>query len=78
MQLVNPAAESYADRFSSEEDPLCSELAAYTLTTRPDHAHMLSGAMQGKMLEMVSWMIRPLRILEIGTFTGYSALYLAL
>jgi predicted O-methyltransferase YrrM len=38
---------------------------------------MLSGHLQGKLLEMVSCMIRPGRILEIGTFTGYSALCLA-
>lgn len=38
---------------------------------------MLSGHLQGKLLEMVSCMIRPRRILEIGTFTGYSALCLA-
>ena len=38
---------------------------------------MLSGHLQGKLLEMISWMIRPRRILEIGTFTGYSALCLA-
>ena len=34
---------------------------------------MLSGHLQGKVLEMISCMIRPRRILEIGTFTGYSA-----
>ena len=38
---------------------------------------MLSGHLQGKVLEMISCMIRPKRILEIGTFTGYSALCLA-
>ena len=38
---------------------------------------MLSGHLQGKVLEMISCMIRPRRILEIGTFTGYSALCLA-
>lgn len=38
---------------------------------------MLSGHLQGKVLEMISRMINPDRILEIGTFTGYSALCLA-
>jgi len=38
---------------------------------------MLSGHLQGKLLEAISFMIRPRRILEIGTFTGYSALALA-
>jgi len=39
--------------------------------------HMLSGHVQGRVLSMISWMIRPKRILELGTFTGYSALCLA-
>ncbi len=39
--------------------------------------HMLSGHVQGRVLSMISHMIRPKRILELGTFTGYSALCLA-
>ena len=39
--------------------------------------HMLSGHVQGRVLSMISHMIRPQRILELGTFTGYSALCLA-
>ena len=39
--------------------------------------HMLSGHVQGRVLSMISWMIRPKRILEVGTVTGYSALCLA-
>ena len=39
--------------------------------------HMLSGHVQGRVLSMISHMIRPHRILELGTFTGYSALCLA-
>ena len=41
------------------------------------NAHMLSGQVQGRVLSMISHMIRPKRILELGTFTGYSALCLA-
>ena len=41
------------------------------------NAHMLSGHVQGRALAMISHMIRPRRILELGTFTGYSALCLA-
>jgi predicted O-methyltransferase YrrM len=37
----------------------------------------MSGHLQGKFLEMISWMIRPERVLEIGTYTGYSAICLA-
>ena len=39
--------------------------------------HMLSGQVQGRVLSMLSHMLRPQRILELGTFTGYSALCLA-
>ena len=50
--------------------------------TRDTHVHilnphMLSGHVQGRVLSMLSHMIRPKRILELGTFTGYSALCLA-
>ena len=76
MELINRAVQAYAEKFSSAEDDLISEIAAFTRNNHPEH-HMLSGHLQGKFLEMASWMIRPRRILEIGTFTGYSALCLA-
>ena len=44
---------------------------------RTVHPQMIAGHLQGKILEMVSSMIRPSRILEIGTFTGYSSICLA-
>ena len=52
------------------------EINEFTTKNHPDSV-MLSGHLQGKVLEMISYMIRPKRILEIGTFTGYSALCLA-
>lgn len=76
MELINPLVQEYAEKFSSAEDELLLEVATYTTTNHPEH-HMLSGHLQGKFLEMASMMIRPCRILEIGTFTGYSALCLA-
>ena len=76
MELINPAVQEYAEKFSSPEDSLLHEVAVYTTTNHPEH-HMLSGHLQGKFLEMASMMIRPRRVLEIGTFTGYSALCLA-
>ncbi|RYF86846.1 MAG: O-methyltransferase, partial [Chitinophagaceae bacterium] len=60
----------------SAEDALLQEVAQYTYSQHA-HAHMLSGHLQGKFLEMISCMVRPQRILEVGTFTGYSALCLA-
>ncbi|MET0392082.1 MAG: O-methyltransferase [Chitinophagaceae bacterium] len=76
MELIQAAVQSYAEQFSAAPDPLLEEIDAYTTLHHP-HQHMLSGHLQGKLLEMISRMIRPRRILEIGTFTGYSALCLA-
>lgn len=76
MEIVNVAAQQYAEIYTSAEDELLQEVAKYTYTQHA-HAHMLSGHLQGKFLEAVSYMIRPQRILEVGTFTGYSALCLA-
>jgi len=76
MDLVNPLAEDYVQRFTTGLDPLLARIAAETLASHP-HAQMLSGHVQGKFLEMISLMIRPKRILEVGSFTGFSALCLA-
>jgi predicted O-methyltransferase YrrM len=76
VDLILPLAEQYAAAYTSAEEALLKELNAFTTQQHPEH-HMLSGHLQGKFLEMISCMIRPRRILEIGTFTGYSALCLA-
>lgn len=76
MFLINPQIEEYVANHLGPEDPLLKEIATFTLENHPEH-HMLSGHLQGKLLQMASHMIRPRRILEIGTFTGYSALCLA-
>lgn len=73
--MIDPAAQEYADLFSSEADGLLEEIDAFTLEQNLDY-QMLSGHLQGKVLEMISMMIRPEKILEIGTFMGYSALCL--
>jgi caffeoyl-CoA O-methyltransferase len=76
LDLVNPQIQSYAEAISSKEYDLLNEIHQFTLKNHPEY-QMLSGHLQGKFLEMISCMIRPQRILEIGTFTGYSALCLA-
>ena len=76
MELINPLVQEYAEKFSSPEDALLKEVADFTKANHPE-SQMLSGHLQGKFLEMASRMIRPRRILEIGTFTGYSAICLA-
>ena len=75
MELINPKAEQYAKHYTSALDEVLEEIETYTLTNHP-HAQMLSGHVQGKVLELFSKMIAPKRILEIGTFTGFSALCL--
>ena len=75
MELINEQVQQYAEKFSSPENDLLKKVNEYT-QAHPE-SHMLSGHLQGKVLEMLSCMIRPRRILEIGTFTGYSALCLA-
>lgn len=76
MELIHPKVQEYAEAYSSAEDTLLKEIADYTYN-KHDDPQMLSGHLQGKVLEMISCMIQPKRILEIGTFTGYSALCLA-
>lgn len=76
MELINKRAEEYAQLFTSPEDKLLEEIAAFT-SKNHTHAQMLSGHVQGKILQTLSCLLQPKRILEIGTFTGYSALCLA-
>lgn len=70
------ALEQYADRMSSPADALLQELERETYL-RVLNPRMISGHTQGKLLELLVRMLRPKRILEIGTFTGYSALCMA-
>jgi caffeoyl-CoA O-methyltransferase len=76
MELINDRVQQYAEKYSSPEDSLIKEVAEWTYKNHPE-AQMLSGHLQGKFLEMISCLVKPRRILEIGTFTGYSALCLA-
>jgi predicted O-methyltransferase YrrM len=76
LELILPAVQAYAERFTSPEDALLRSIVQYTQDTHPQ-AQMLSGHLQGRLLSTISAMLRPRRILEIGTFTGYSALCLA-
>ena len=76
MQFINKQAELYSDNFTSKMDRALDDIAKSTLANHP-HAHMLSGHVQGMFLQMISKMLSPLMILEIGTFTGFSAICLA-
>ena len=76
MEFLPEAIQEYVARHSDEESPLLARL------NRETHAkvlapRMLSGHVQGRVLSMLSHMIRPKLVLEIGTYTGYSALCMA-
>ena len=75
IEIINSKAEKYAATFTTPTDELLQEIESFTMQ-RP-HSNMLSGPVQGKLLELISAMVKPERILEIGTFMGYSALCLA-
>ncbi|MGN6532071.1 MAG: O-methyltransferase [Ginsengibacter sp.] len=75
-ETINEKANKYATSFSETTDKLLQEIEKFTLNHHA-HSNMLSGPLQGKVLEMLSKIIKPKYILEIGTFTGYSALCLA-
>ena len=76
MELINSLVEKYAANYSTPESELLKEINE---TTHASHTNsrMLSGHPQGAFLEMISCLLQPVKILEIGTFTGYSALCLA-
>jgi len=73
---MNKKIEQYIEQHSSPEDPILENLFRET-HIRFINPNMISGHLQGKFLEMLSSMIRPDNILEIGTFTGYSAICLS-
>lgn len=76
MHFLPEAIDQYSEKHSQEEPQLLKELnrATWLRVLQP---RMLSGAYQGRVLSILSKLIAPKRILEIGTYTGYSALCLA-
>ena len=76
IEIVASIAEKYASQHTSPEDLVLQSVSDETVSTHSE-AHMLSGHVQGRFLSFLSKMIKPTYILEIGTFTGYSALCLS-
>lgn len=76
MHLVSAEIEQYIEQHSSEEELVLRQLTRDTYV-KVQMPQMLSGHLQGQFLEMLTRMQQPKRILEIGTFTGYSGIYLA-
>jgi caffeoyl-CoA O-methyltransferase len=76
MEIIGTAIQVYCDSHTSPEGEVLKQL------NRETHANimqprMLSGHFQGRVLSMISWMVKPKTVLEIGTYTGYSAICLA-
>ncbi len=76
MDITNPLIEKYASEYSSPEPEILRRLSRET-QAKILKARMLSGHLQGRFLSFISRIIKPDRVLEIGTYTGYSALCLA-
>jgi caffeoyl-CoA O-methyltransferase len=74
--IVREDIERYAEEHTTPPDPLLAELEAETKATLPFH-EMLAGPLQGRFLDFLVYSIRPERVLEIGTYSGYSALSMA-
>lgn len=73
MEFISPELDRYVCDHSENEPDVLRQLnrKTYLSVLQP---RMLSGHFQGRVLSMLSHMIRPMRVLEIGTYTGYSAL----
>ena len=69
--IVHPDAQQYAEEHTSPENDTLHALNRWTHLNTPQ-PHMLSGHYQGKLLETISILLKPRRILEIGTYVGYS------
>lgn len=74
--LIPKELDKYAETYTSPESKVLAALNRET-NMKVDKPVMLSGHIQGAFLQMVSHMLKPLNVLELGTFTGYSAICLA-
>ena len=76
MHFLDPTLEDYIDRHSQDEPELLNRLTRET-HLKVVQPRMITGHYQGRVLSLLSKLTRPRHILEIGTYTGYSALCLA-
>lgn len=76
MNFILPALEHYSETHTSPESELLSRINRET-HLEVLQSRMLSGHLQGRILSLLSKLLQPKRVLEIGTYTGYSALCLA-
>ncbi|MGB3869924.1 MAG: O-methyltransferase [Flavobacteriales bacterium] len=76
MKFLDPALDAYCESNSGNEPSYLKELTTET-QEKVHMPQMLSGHLQGRFLSMLSHLVKPKTIVEIGTYTGYSALCLA-
>lgn len=76
MHFISPELELYVEKHSQNEPELLAALHRETFQ-KIMQPRMLSGHFQGRVLSMLSKLIQPINILEIGTYTGYATLCLA-
>jgi caffeoyl-CoA O-methyltransferase len=76
VDVVDPRIEEYAERFTTPHEALLAELSEAT-ADELGMTQMLTGPVAGRFLELLVWGARPRRVLEIGTFSGHSALAMA-
>jgi predicted O-methyltransferase YrrM len=76
MDFINPLANDYTQAYSNATPSYLKNLYEETLATH-EHGHLQSSWTQGGFLSFISKMLAPTHILEIGSFTGFSALCLA-
>lgn len=76
MHFISPELEDYVARHSEDEPKLLAELNRET-HQKILQPRMLSGHFQGRVLSMISKLVNPTHILEVGTYTGYATLCLA-
>jgi predicted O-methyltransferase YrrM len=76
VDIVDPRIEEYVERMSSPHEPLLAELSEET-SRELGMEEMLTGPVAGRLLELLVWLGKPKRVLEIGTFSGHSALAMA-
>jgi predicted O-methyltransferase YrrM len=76
MDFINPLANNYTQAYSNVTPSYLKSLYEETLSTH-EHGHLQSSWTQGGFLSFISKMLSPTHILEIGSFTGFSALCLA-
>lgn len=76
MDIIDPQIETYVEQLTTPHEDLLHELSEETRSVLGSE-QMLTGPVAGRFLEMLVWFGRPQRVLEIGTFSGHSALAMA-